>query len=98
MLITSRRVIPIGTSITPGWLTFPSMVYTFVPGLEGVPKLRYQAAPLRKIGGTLARVSTLLTRVGLPHKPFVVGYGGRVRGSPRLPSRDSISAVSSPQT
>ena len=39
----------------------------------------------------------LLTTVGRPRKPCVVGKGGRWRGSPRLPSRDSSSADSSPQ-
>src|SRR5215217_9668553 len=98
MLITSRRVIPIGTSITPLKLTLPMIVNTFVPGLDDVPNERYHSAPLRMIAGMFASVSTLLTSVGLFHKPRVTGYGGRERGSPRLPSIDSISAVSSPQT
>ena len=42
-------------------------------GLVGGPKLRYQSAPFRRIGATFASVSTLLTRVGLSHKPLVVG-------------------------
>jgi len=40
------------------------------------------------IGGRFASDSTLLTAVGLPQMPYVVGYGGRMRGSPRLPSSD----------
>ena len=46
----------------------------------------------------LAKVSTLLSTVGLPHRPLTAGNGGRGRGSPRLPSMEAISAVSSPQT
>ena len=50
------------------------------------------------IQGTLAQVSTLLMLVGLPHRPETAGNGGRVRGMPRLPSMEAMSAVSSPQT
>ena len=46
----------------------------------------------------LASVSTLLMLVGLPQRPLTAGNGGRVRGMPRLPSIEAISAVSSPQT
>jgi hypothetical protein len=46
----------------------------------------------------LAYVSTLLSSVGLRHRPSFAGNGGRGRGSPRLPSRDAMRAVSSPQT
>ena len=49
------------------------------------------------MSGTLASVSTLLTTVGLPNSPTSTGNGGLLRGSPRLPSIDSKSAVSSPQ-
>ena len=45
----------------------------------------------------LASVSTLFTTVGLPNRPTSTGNGGLLRGSPRLPSIDSKSAVSSPQ-
>ena len=50
------------------------------------------------IQGTLAKVSTLLMLVGLPQRPETAGNGGRVRGMPRLPSMEAMSAVSSPQT
>ena len=50
------------------------------------------------IHGTLENVSTLLMLVGLPHRPLTAGNGGRVRGMPRLPSMEAMSAVSSPQT
>ena len=55
------------------------------------------APPSRTIAGMLASVSTLLTVVGLPNSPTSTGNGGLLRGSPRLPSIDSNSAVSSPQ-
>ena len=48
--------------------------------------------------GTLASVSTLLMTVGLPNRPDWIGYGGRGRGMPRLPSMLCIRAVSSPHT
>jgi hypothetical protein len=47
--------------------------------------------------GTLARVITLLTMVGLPKRPLTAGSGGRGRISPRFPSRLSSMEVSSPQ-
>ncbi len=47
--------------------------------------------------GTAAIVSTLFTIVGAPHAPTCAGYGGFSRGSPRFPSNDSNSDVSSPQ-
>jgi hypothetical protein len=40
----------------------------------------YQALPFSTIPGIFARVSTLLTRVGIPHKPFSAGNGGFIRG------------------
>lgn len=49
------------------------------------------------LAGTLHRVSTLLTQVGLPHAPEVAGKGGFERGLARRPSRELINAVSSPQ-
>ena len=55
------------------------------------------APPSATIRGMLASVSTLLTTVGFPNNPTSTGNGGLLRGSPRLPSIDSKSAVSSPQ-
>ena len=64
-----------------------------------VPIAVYAAVPLTSSHGRLASVSTLLTIVGLPYRPTAAGkYGGFSRGMPRLPSRLSISAVSSPTT
>ena len=68
-----------------------------VPVDCGVPTAANAAPPSRTMRGTLASVSTLLTTVGLPKRPACTGNGGLLRGSPRLPSIDSKSAVSSPQ-
>ena len=51
----------------------------------------------RGSASTLTSVSTLLTTVGLPNRPTSTGNGGLLRGSPRLPSIELNSAVSSPQ-
>jgi hypothetical protein len=56
------------------------------------------AEPLVITHGRFDSVSTLFTTVGSPYKPMAAGkYGGLIRGNPRLPSRLSSSAVSSPQ-
>ena len=47
--------------------------------------------------GIDAKLCVLLIVVGLPNKPKLAGNGGLKRGLPGLPSRDSSSAVSSPQ-
>ena len=47
--------------------------------------------------GTAASVSTLLIVVGWPNTPETAGNGGLIRGLPRRPSSEFISAVSSPQ-
>ncbi len=47
--------------------------------------------------GTTAMVSRLLTVLGMPKAPACAGNGGLSRGSPRLPSSELRSAVSSPQ-
>src|SRR5579862_6392941 len=52
----------------------------------------YHSPPPRIMCGTLAKVSALLITVGPPHSPTTAGKGGRIRGMPRLPSSDSISA------
>ena len=57
----------------------------------------YHAAPFLRMGGTAARVSTLLIVVGRPNTPAAAGNGGLIRGLPRLPSIEFMRAVSSPQ-
>ena len=49
------------------------------------------------MAGMLFSVSTLFTTVGRPHAPETWGNGGLVRGLARLPSKQLMSAVSSPQ-
>jgi len=44
------------------------------------------------MGTILARVSTLLITVGLPHNPEMAGYGGLGRGLPLLPSIEASKA------
>lgn len=71
--MSTRKGVPISTSTSPGKRTCPRIVYTLVPGQVGVPKERNQAAPRRRMSGTLARVSTLFTTVGFPQRPWVTG-------------------------
>ena len=48
--------------------------------------------------GTEASEITLLMTVGLPNRPWIAGSGGLARTTPRLPSSEFSSEVSSPQT
>src|SRR5690349_8461437 len=78
----------------------PQTEYSLVPvlfGLSARDHCLYHAAPFTRIGGTAARVSTLLIVVGWANTPETAGNGGLIRGLPRLPSSEFISAVSSPQ-
>ena len=50
------------------------------------------------MSGTVAKVMTLLMTVGWPNKPATAGSGGLALTTPRLPSKLSSMAVSSPQT
>jgi hypothetical protein len=69
----SRSVVPIGTSTMPVFATRPASAKTLVPALPAVPIEANHAPPLRMIGATLAKVSTLLISVGLPHSPATAG-------------------------
>src|SRR5579859_2249371 len=95
--ISARSGVPIGTSYTPGLLTCPDTQNSRVPADSGVPVAPKAAAPPVRISSTFINVSTLLTSVGLPKRPACTGKGGLLRGSPRLPSIELKSAVSSPQ-
>jgi hypothetical protein len=86
----------ISISYTPGLLILPQALISFVPVDFPIPMSAYASPPLLIIGTTAANVSTLLTTVGQPYKPFTAGKGGFILGSPRLPSRLSSNAVSSP--
>src|SRR5581483_11330227 len=66
-------------------------------GLSGRIHCLYQSAPLLMMCGTAASVSTLLIVVGCANTPDTAGHGGLMRGLPRRPSIEFISAVSSPQ-
>ena len=63
--ISSRSVIPLGTSKTPGRFTSPLREKNRAPLAPLTPRSRYQAPPWSRIDGTQAKVSTLLTSVGL---------------------------------
>ena len=88
---------PIASSTLHGFSTWPEMQNTFVPVLFGRPMPANHSAPRRRMVGATAMLSTLLTVVGHPQTPTFAGNGGFRRGWPFLPSRLSISAVSSPQ-
>ena len=94
----SRRVVPMGTSTKPELFTLPVRANTFVPLESAVPMLENHSAPLVRITGMLAQVSTLLMMVGQPHSPLMAGKGGFGVGIPRSPSMERRRAVSSPQT
>ncbi len=49
----------------PGLVTWPLMQTILLPGLSSVPIALNQSGPLTRMAGTLARVSVLLTTVGL---------------------------------
>ena len=87
-----------GTSTRPPRLILPARANTLEPLDFSVPMAAKASAPLRTIHGTLAKVSTLLMFVGLPHRPAWAGNGGRLRGMPRFPSMERMRAVSSPHT
>ena len=52
--MTSRSVVPMGTSIRPVFLMVPVRAKALVPGLFSGPMDLYHAAPLVMIMGTLA--------------------------------------------
>ena len=68
-----------------------------VPPEFSTPSSLNQSAPFLIIDGTLAKLWVLLIVVGFPYRPKLAGKGGLNLGFPCLPSRDSKSAVSSPQ-
>ena len=74
----------------------PEIQKILVPVFLGLPILANHLAPLLKIVGTTAIVSTLLIIVGHPYNPISAGNGGFNLGSPFFPSRLSNKAVSSP--
>ena len=67
----SLKVVPIGTSTSPTFSTFPPRAKTLVPLESSVPKLANQSPPLSIIAGMLAKVSTLFKQVGDFHRPLL---------------------------
>lgn len=61
------RGIDISSSIVQGLFTCPEMQNNFVPELFFLPNEANQSAPLLKIVGQTATVSTLVTVVGHPY-------------------------------
>ena len=94
----SRRVVPIGISTRPVLFILPPTAKTLVPFDFSVPMFANHSAPLSSIIGIFAYVSTLFSIVGCPNRPLTAGKGGLGLGSPRCPSTEVMSAVSSPHT
>jgi len=69
----SRSVIPIGTSMRPVRAILPASAKTLVPFDFSVPTAAKALAPPETMAGTLAKVSTLLMRVGIPPRPLTAG-------------------------
>src|SRR4030043_234430 len=95
---TSRRMVPIGTSIKPLLAILPVRANTAGPLLPSVPIPLNQSAPLLIIRGTVAYVLTLFREVGFSQSPEATDRGGLTRGIPLLPSIEYIRALPSPQT
>ena len=64
--ISSRKLMPIDSSTMHGVLIWPDSWNSLVPSFFGLPMLANQAAPRRRMVGTTAMLSTLLTVVGQP--------------------------------
>ena len=67
-----------------------------MPVFFGRPREENHFAPLIRIVGSTAIVSTLFTIVGHPYNPTRAGNGGFSLGCPFFPSKLSNKAVSSP--
>ena len=93
-----RRVVPIGTSTRPVFSIHPVTEKVFVPVLFPVPIVRNHFPPLTIMPGRLAYVSTLLSTVGFPHRPWSTVLGGLTLGIPLCPSIDAVRALPSPHT
>src|SRR5438552_12696041 len=87
--ISSRSVMLIDASKTPGRRTWPLTQYSFGPPFFSGPSAAYHSAPFATMRGALYNVSTLLTAVGLPYRPTGAGDGCLLGGCARLSSTDS---------
>ena len=92
--LTLLAVLLLGLALAPmiAWRYFDAYL------LGMILVVAYAAPPFARIQGAVASVSTLLMIVGLPNRPSCTGRGGLARTKPRLPSRLSSNAVSSPHT
>ena len=63
---SSRSGMPISSSTTHGFSTWPEIWNSLVPVLLGLPRPANQVAPRRRMSGATAMDSTLLTVVGAP--------------------------------
>src|SRR3546814_2830462 len=96
--ISSRKLMPISSSTTHGLFTWPLTWNSLVPLLFSRPKDENHVASRRRIVGTTAILSTLLTVVGQPQTPAHAGNDGFKSGCPFLPTRLSITPVYSTPT
>ena len=64
--MSSFSGMPISSSTVQGLFTWPEMQNSLVPELFGRPRLENHLLPRRRMVGTAAMVSTLLTVVGQP--------------------------------
>src|SRR5919204_4115258 len=71
--ISSRSVMFIDASYTPGRLTWPLTQYSFGPPFFSGPRPAYHSGPLDTISGTLHSVSTLFTAVGFAERAAAGG-------------------------
>ena len=69
----SRTGVPIGTSMSPVIAILPASGEDLRPLDFSRADAENQSPPRVMMGGMLAKVSTLLISVGLPHRPFSGG-------------------------
>src|SRR4051812_44618763 len=74
--ISSRSVMDIDASYTPGRRTWPLTQYSFGPPFFSGPSWANHSGPLSTMSGTFASVSTLFTAVGQLYRPTTAGNGG----------------------
>ncbi len=85
-----RRVVPIGNSMRPVFLTLPTSENALVPLERSVPIEANHSPPWSMMAPIPAHVSTLLSTVGSSKSPFSVEWTYLARGSPVLPSSERI--------
>ena len=78
--INCFKGILISSSTVIGLFTFPEIQNNLVPELFFLPNELNQFAPLLKIVGQTATVSTFVTVEGHPYKPELAGKGGFIQG------------------